>query len=112
VAAPAAKPQEDAPALVRKRGTVCLFASLPKGRSAITLDSRPIHYGELRIVGSSDSTPRQVARAVEMLAGGTFPADRVITHVLGLDAIARAFELMAKGEALKVVLTRNGDGQA
>ncbi len=112
VAAPAAKPQEDAPALVRKRGTICLFASLPKGRSDITLDSRPIHYGELRVVGASDSTPRQVARAVEMLAGGTFPADRVITHVLGLDAIARAFELMAKGEALKVVLTRNGDGQA
>ena len=62
VAAPAAAPQEQAPALVRKRGTVCLFASLPAGKSEITLDSRIVHYGEICVVGTSDSTPKQVAR--------------------------------------------------
>jgi len=104
VAAPAAPPQEQAPLLVRKRGTVCLFASLPKGESTLSVDSRPIHYGELRVVGTSDSTPAQVARAVDLLSGGAIAAERIVTHVLGLDDLFKAYELMQSGEALRVVL--------
>ncbi len=104
VAAPAAPPQQQAPLLVRKRGTVCLFASLPKGESTLSVDSRPIHYGELRVVGTSDSTPAQVARAVELLSGGAIAAERIVTHVLGLDDLFKAYELMQSGEALRVVL--------
>ena len=104
VAAPAALPQQQAPLLVRKRGTVCLFASLPKGKSMLSVDSRPIHYGELRVLGTSDSTPAHVARAVDLLAGGSIPADRLTTHVLGLDDLFKAYELMQSGESLRVVL--------
>jgi len=104
VAAPAASPQEQAVMLVRKRGTVCLFASLPVEKRNISLDSRAIHYGELRVVGTSDSTPTDVKQAVQYLAEGTLPAERLVSHVLKLDAIAQAFELMQSGEALRVVL--------
>jgi len=104
VAAPAASPQQQAPLLVRKRGTVCLFASLPKGKSTLSVDSRPIHYGELRVLGTSDSTPAHVARAVDLLAGGSIPAGRLATHVLGLDDLFKAYELMQSGESLRVVL--------
>lgn len=104
VAAPAAQPQEQAPALVRKRGTVCLFASLPAGKSTIAVDSRPVHYGELRIVGTSDSTPAHVERAVGLIAAGSLPAERLVTHTFGLDGIFRAYEVMESGEALRVVL--------
>jgi len=104
VAAPAAKPQEDALNLVRKRGTVCLFASLPAGKSEITIDSRVLHYGEIKMVGSSDSTPAQVQKAVEMISGGTLLCDKLASHVLPLDDIMQAYELMKSGEALRVVL--------
>ncbi|MDD4103061.1 MAG: alcohol dehydrogenase catalytic domain-containing protein [Kiritimatiellae bacterium] len=104
VAAPAAQPQEQALALVRKRGTVCLFASLPAGRSALNVDSRLIHYGELRVVGTSDSTPEHVAEAVQMIARGSLPYDRLVTHRLPLEDFAEAFGLMERGEALRVVL--------
>jgi len=104
VAAPAAPPQEQAPLLARKRGTVCLFASLPKGKSMISLDSRPIHYGELRVVGTSDSTPEQAAKAVELIANGSIPVKKLATHILGLDEIMAAYELMQSGEALRVIL--------
>jgi L-iditol 2-dehydrogenase len=104
VAAPAAAPQEQAPALARKRGAVCLFASLPSGNSAITLDSRIVHYGEIRVVGTSDSTPRQVAKAVELIASGDLPLARLASHVLDLGEIFKAYELMESGEALRVVL--------
>ena len=104
VAAPAAQPQEQALDMVRKRGTVCLFASLPVGKNMLSLDSRKIHYGEIRVVGTSDSTPKQVEKSVELLATGKIPADNIATHLLGLDDIAKAFELMISGESLRVVL--------
>jgi L-iditol 2-dehydrogenase len=105
VAAPAAKPQEDALSMVRKRGTVCLFASLPAGKSEITIDSRIIHYGEIKLVGSSDSTPEQVEKAVEIISSGSLKADKLASHILPLDDIMKAYELMNSGEALRVVLT-------
>lgn len=104
VAAPAAAPQEQAIHLVRKRGTIVLFASLPKGASNLTLDSRPIHYGELRVVGTSDSAPWHVEKAVELLAAGTVPASKLATHILPLNQFHAALELMESGQALRVVL--------
>ena len=90
--------------LVRNRGTVCLFASLPAGKSLLSVDSRPIHYGELRVVGTSDSTPAHVAKAVALIAAGTFPAGRLVTHTLPLEGFHQAVDLMTSGEALRVVL--------
>ena len=104
VAAPAAFPQQQALGLVRKRGTVCLFASLPAGASDLTINSRTIHYGEIALVGTSDSTPAHVQRAVEIIDGDDFPADLLVTHTLNFDGFARAVELMTSGEALRVVL--------
>jgi L-iditol 2-dehydrogenase len=104
VAAPAAQPQEQALEMVRKRGTVCLFASLPVGKNLLSMDSRRIHYGELRVVGTSDSTPAQVEKAVELLATNAIPAEKIATHHLSLDDILQAFDLMQSGEALRVVL--------
>jgi len=104
VAAPAAAPQEQAVELVRKRGTVCLFASLPASGKLLSLDSRAIHYGELRVVGTSDSTPSHVRMAVELIGGGSLAADKLASHVLDLVDIFKAYELMQSGEALRVVL--------
>lgn len=104
VAAPAAQPQEQAVHLVRKRGTVVLFASLPKDNCTLQMDSRAIHYGELRVIGTSDSTARHVEQAIALLASGRVPAGKLATHVLPLDEIHGAFELMKSGEALRVVV--------
>ena len=104
VAAPAKEPQVQALDLVRKQGTVCLFASLPASNSMLSLDSRKIHYNEIHVVGSSDSTPAHVASAVEMIASDQIPTDKIATHVLPLDAIFEAFDLMQSGEALRVIL--------
>jgi L-iditol 2-dehydrogenase len=104
VAAPAAAPQEQALELVRRRGTVCLFASLPHDKRMITVDSRLLHYGELRVVGTSDSTPAHVRKAVEILGDPTFPAGKIVTHQLPLDGFKDAIELMKSGEALRIVL--------
>jgi L-iditol 2-dehydrogenase len=56
------------------------------------------------IVGSSDSTPENVEQAVEMISSGILDADKLVTHTLKFDEIFKAFELMEKGESLRVVL--------
>jgi len=45
-----------------------------------------------------------VARAVELIAGGSMPMGRLATHVLPLEDFMRAYELMQSGESLRVVL--------
>ncbi len=104
VAAPAAQPQEQAVHLVRKRGTVCLFASLPIGRNMLNIDSRAIHYNEICMVGTSDSTAAHVKTGINMLVSGKIDGAKIATHILPLDGIHDAFDLMAKGEGLRVVL--------
>lgn len=104
VAAPAAQPQEEALQLVRKRGTVCLFASLPAGKSNLTIDSRLVHYNELQVTGSSDSTASDVLKALEMLSKPEFPSQKIASHLMGLEEIHQAFKLMVSGEALRVVI--------
>ncbi len=104
VAAPAAAPQEQAVQLVRKRGCVCLFASLPSGKSLLSVDSRPIHYREIKVVGTSDSAPDHVHKAVSFITSGALPLEQLATHVLPLEEIFHAYELMQTGEGLRVVL--------
>jgi len=104
IAAPAKEPQQQALDMVRKRGTICLFASLPADSSILALDSRKIHYNEITVVGSSDSTPAHVETAVELISTGQIPAEKIATHILPLEQIQKGFDLMKSGQALRVVL--------
>jgi len=74
----------------------------------LQLDSRKIHYGEVRVIGSSDSTGEHVREAVRLTASGAVPTGRLATHTLPLDGILQAFDLMLSGEALRVVLKPEG----
>jgi L-iditol 2-dehydrogenase len=109
VCAPTREAHEQAPGMVRKGGSVVLFASLPKGSSELCLDSRLVHYGELRVIGSSDSRPEHVARAVALLAGGGVDAEAVITHTLPLRELHAGLELMISRQSLKVLLQPQGE---
>jgi len=104
VCAPSREAHEAALRYVRKGGAVSLFASLPKGASEITLDSRAIHYGELRVVGASDSRPEHVAKAVELLAHGRIDTEALITHRVPLEGILDGIELMKNKQCLKVIV--------
>ncbi len=104
VCAPERPPQEQAIHLVRKGGVVSLFASLPQGASDLRLDSRAIHYRELRLVGASDSRAEHVRKAVELLASGRIDAAGVVTHRFPLSRFHEGIEVMKKKQGLKVVI--------
>ncbi len=108
VSAPTRNAHEIAPSLLRKGGTVSLFASLPRGDSTIELDSRPLHYGELAVVGASDSRPEHVTEAVRVMADGAIDTETIITHRVALDAFHDGIELMKRKESLKVIVYPRG----
>ncbi len=104
VCAPSQEAQEGGMHYARMGGAVSLFASLPTGASDITLDSRVIHYGELRITGASDSRPEHVSKAVQLMAEGKINADPIITHRVSLEKIHDGLDLMKAKQSLKVLV--------
>jgi len=104
VCAPDRQAQEQSLALAAKGGVVSLFASLPKGASEITIDSRIIHYGQISIVGCSDSTGSQAREALELLRQGAVDAEKLITHEVTLENILEGIEIMRRKRCLKVMV--------
>ncbi len=104
VCAPSQKAQESSLQYARKGGAISLFASLPKGVSDTTFDSRIIHYNELRIIGASDSRPEHVRKAVSLMAEKKISTQAIITHHVSLDEIQKGIELMKNKESLKVLV--------
>ncbi len=96
--------QEESVQYARKGGAISLFASLPKGASDITLDSRLIHYNELRVVGVSDSRPEHVQAVVDLLASGALDLNPVVTHNLPLARFHDGIQLMDDKLCLKVLI--------
>ena len=104
VCAPSRQAHEESLKYVRKGGGVSFFASLPKDAPQVSLDSRAIHYGELRVVGVSDSRPEHVAKAVAMMAQGKLELESLVTHRVSLDNIHDGLELMKNKQSLKVLV--------
>lgn len=95
---------EQAVTVVDKGGTVIFFGGCAPGTS-IRLDTRRLHYEELRLLGAFHHTPALIRRAVELLTSGALDPTPLITHEMGLPDVPRALELMSRGEALKVLIT-------
>jgi L-iditol 2-dehydrogenase len=94
---------EQAIAAVAKGGTVVLFGGCAPG-SSVRVDTRRAHYEELTLVGAFHHTPELIRRAVELLESEMIRPDGLITHCMSLAEVPRALELMARGEALKVLI--------
>lgn len=76
----------DALELVRPGGTVVFF-----GGREIAVDTFRLHYEELTLRGAFHHAPRHVRAALAFLASGAFPWERLVTHQVGLEGVARLF---------------------
>jgi L-iditol 2-dehydrogenase len=96
--------QEQAVKMAARRGRVSFFGGLPKDNPVIALDSNLVHYRELTIVGANGSSPAHNAQALELIAMGAVPVRDLITHRLPLESALDAFDIVARGEAIKVTI--------
>jgi L-iditol 2-dehydrogenase len=70
----------------------------------VSLDTRRVHYEELTLVGAFHHTPDLIRRAVALLETNALNPDGLLTQRMGLEGVSRALELMARGEAMKVLI--------
>jgi 2-desacetyl-2-hydroxyethyl bacteriochlorophyllide A dehydrogenase len=90
-----------ATALAKVRGTLVVVAIHSQPRP---IDLHRVFWRELRILGARVYERRDFERAVELVAAGDIPADRLITRVLPLAETASAFEVLEAGEAMKLLV--------
>jgi L-iditol 2-dehydrogenase len=94
---------EQAVAAAGRGGSVVFFGGCAPGTS-ITVDTRRTHYEELSLLGAFHHTPDVFRRAVDLLEAGTIDPDALITSRMGLPSVPQALDMMARGEALKVLI--------
>ena len=63
-----------------------------------------MHYEELTLLGVFHHTPRHIREALTLLDQGLLNSDLLLTHQMALPSLPEAFALLARGEALKIVL--------
>jgi L-iditol 2-dehydrogenase len=100
---------EEALALAAPGGAVTLFAGLPQG-PATAIDLGRVHYEEVRLLGTFGFTPRNLARAVELIASGTIAVERFITATVGLAEAREALEAAASYQGIKTMVLRREEG--
>ena len=86
--------------LAARRGHVLYFAATLAPE--VTLDLDLIHYKELRLVGSYDSTIAQYEDALALIRARVVQVKPLITHRFGLEQVQDGFEIARRQEGLKV----------
>ncbi|GAB3812961.1 zinc-dependent dehydrogenase [Tessaracoccus terricola] len=103
-ATPANVTQEQAVAMAARNGRISFFGGLPKTDPIISLDSNVVHYRQLHIHGANGSAPEHNKRALAYIASGEVPVADLITKRVPLSQVMDVFEIVAKGEAIKVTV--------
>jgi len=94
---------EQAIAMTRPGGLVNLFGGCKSG-THVKVDTRRLHYDELKIIGVFHHTPRYVRAAFSLISSGQIDANALITHEMPLERLEEALQLVASGDALKVAI--------
>jgi L-iditol 2-dehydrogenase len=97
---------EGALQMAAKQGQVLYFAATLSDPVTLNLDA--VHYRELRLVGSHDSTRADYEKALALLASGRVKAEAVISHRYPLDEIYDAFCFANTRAGLKVMVANEG----
>jgi L-iditol 2-dehydrogenase len=88
---------------VGRGGCVVFFGGCAPG-TTVSVDTRRAHYEELALLGAFHHTPALIRRAVELLESNVVEPEALVTHRRDLGGVREALELMARGDALKVLV--------
>ena len=94
---------EQAVASTRRGGTTVFFGGCAPG-TRVHLDTRRIHYEELKLLGAFHHTPQAIRRALSLLESGAINPEFLVTHEMALSDVSKALEMMAQGLALKILI--------
>ncbi len=89
--------------ITRPRGRISLFAGFAVGE-ATPFDLNAVHYGEHHVTGAFGLTRVQFAEAMDLIAAGLLPVEKLVSHRFPLEDVMQAFAMAEQGAALKVVV--------
>ena len=102
----AAAAVQTATSLAKVRGTLVVVAIHPTPRP---VDLQRVFWRELKILGARVYERTDFEEAVQLIVDGVVPADRLITGVVPLEAVAEALARLEGGTAMKMlVAVRHG----
>ena len=104
VAAPSTDAQQTALEVVRKRGEVVFFAGIAKGVNPTPIDTNLIHYKELKMFGSSNSTGLYMEKALSFIYTHKSFFSSLITARFPLTSAEEAFASAFSPSSYKVVI--------
>ena len=86
-----------------KRWLCAFFGGCASG-SSVNLDTRRLHYDEVKIISSFHHTPEYFRKALELISSGEISVDKLITKRMDMKYAKRAIEMHRDGEAIKILL--------
>jgi len=89
--------------MVKDAGTLLIFGGVPPGTS-MNIDPNLIHYSEINVTGSIDSTIAEFKKALELISKKIIDVNSMISHRISLENIMKGFELIEKKESIKVIV--------
>jgi L-iditol 2-dehydrogenase len=90
----------DALARTRRGGRVVFFGGCPPG-TALSVDTRRMHYDGLTLLAPFHYRPRDVRRSYELLAEGGLGAGRIVNEHRRLSDLSEVFSMMDRSAVLK-----------
>jgi L-iditol 2-dehydrogenase len=90
---------EESQQLTGRGAVLNLFGGLKKGEDVVGFDTGIVHYKEINVTGSSGGSPFDVARTLELMAGGAIAPSTHITRIGDLEH-AIDFLRMIRGHEL------------
>jgi len=89
--------------MARKTGRILVFGGLPKDDSKPGVDMNIVHYKTLHLIGISGFGPRHQRQALQLLASGRIPGDKLVSHRFPLSEFEKGAKMALEGKVLKAV---------
>jgi len=96
--------QVQAVEMAKKAGRILLFGGLPRDNCKPGVDMNIVHYNALHLIGTTTFAPRHQIVALELLASGRIPGDKLVTHRFPLSDFKKSVTMAIEGKVLKAVL--------
>jgi L-iditol 2-dehydrogenase len=103
-AASVAAVQQMAFGLAGMNGRIMFFGGLPKGASAVTLDTNEIHYKQLTVSGTTRQSLRQYRKCLQLMADGVLEIGPVITARRPVSELEQILRSVGNDDNLKTAV--------
>lgn len=77
----------------------------------LIIDPNLIHYQELTILGSADSTGNEFHQALNFIETGRVKVEKLISHLLPLEKLQEGLDIVAAYQGMKVMMEVGGENQ-